>query len=166
MTESDYDREFASDAFKQSIPSDLPEYLFPEEVWVREDCDDEVSDDESDDEDENVSADGEVSSDEEEEEVVEEHTHAEAGTRQTLPNGIILEANGLGGVAVVVPAPPVEAEVEAVGAEFKAWLSQESEDEMGEMVDEQAEMEAQIADNGCVESGEESETEVIDKEDE
>ena len=38
-----------------------------------------------------------------------EHIPAEAGTRHTLPNGTILEANGLGGVAVVeVPVAPAE----------------------------------------------------------
>ena len=67
MTELDYDRQFATEEFQSSIPSDLPKYLFPDEDAPQTSSDEEmeVSDDETDDEEENVSADDEVSDDEE-----------------------------------------------------------------------------------------------------
>ena len=166
MTELDYDRQFATDEFQQSIPSDLPKYLFPEEDAPQTSSDEEmeVSDDETDDEDENVSADGEVSSDEEEEEAEVEAVEAEVefisspaaedddyedqvSEDESVDCGIL----AIGGV-LNTEHPLVQRVI--------ADLSVESEDEMGEMVDEQAELEDEIEANGCAESSSESEVEV------
>ena len=145
MSELDYDRQFATDEFQQSIPSDLPKYLFPDEDTPQTSSDEEmeVSDDESDDEEEIVSADDEVSSDEEEEE--EEMDCGIVAVGGVLNNNHPVVQQALADLGGPAPAP---------------LLSEESEDEMGEMVDEQAELEAEIEANGCAESDDESECEL------
>ena len=145
MTELDYDRQFATEEFQSSIPSDLPKYLFPDEDAPQTSSDEEmeVSDDESEGEGEHdISADDEVSSDEEEEEEMDCGIVAVGGVLNNNHPVVQQALADLGGPA---PAP---------------LLSEESEDEMGEMVDEQAELEAEIEANGCAESDDESECEL------
>tara|TARA_R110001592_G_scaffold22253_1_gene88788 strand:- start:40 stop:1281 length:1242 start_codon:yes stop_codon:yes gene_type:complete len=151
MSELDYDRQFATDEFQQSIPSDLPKYLFPDEDAPQTSSDEEmeVSDDETDDE-ENVSADDEVSSDEEEE-VCDDCGKCLEGDNKC----------GEGCPAYDAGLEDVTNEDEMGGPYPAPLLSEESEDEMGEMVDEQAELEAEIEANGCAESDDESECEVV-----
>ena len=122
MTELDYDRQFATEEFQSSIPSDLPKYLFPDEDAPQTSSDEEmeVSDDETDDEEENVSADDEVS-DDEEDPIAEVEAEVEA-------------------VSVPVAAPLLSEESEdEMGEMVEEQASEESEESEVEVVSEESE---------------------------